>query len=291
MALDERFVQGRWRIGGSFGHPNMLSIYSCLSAPILFSTALAAGNSLKTRALYGVSTGLAVINVLLSVSRTGFVVVSLLVLLSGGMAIPRLSKKQRRYAYIGMAVIGGGIAMGSGNFIYRMEAGSGQLEQSAVGDRQIYWSLLASLIEDPRYFWIGAGLNNWSYTVTNEVNLKLGRPYTPYESLDVPPENRVFTEPPAHSIIVLTIGELGVIGLVLFIAMWGRWLQMGVVFFYRRSETLLATLGLGCMLGLMGVFLQCVTEWAFRHSSTYLLSHIVLGVLAAVYYPWSRRLQ
>jgi hypothetical protein len=281
-SLDQRFIGGLWRIGGPMGHPNMLSIYSCLVAPILFSCALARENTFKQRALYGFSSGMAVVNVLLTVSRTGFAVICILMAGISLLSLPRMSKKYRKYAWLGMIVMGMGLVLGSGNVLWRMDVSQGQFDNSAVGDRQVYWTLLSGVIEDTRTFWIGGGLNNWSYVTSTMLG-------TVFEGIDEEPIGHM--QPPAHSIVVLTIGELGIIGLLIFMAMWGRWLAVGVSFLFKRSDTLIATMGLGGMFGLSGVFMQCVTEWAFRASSTYLLSHIVLAGMMASYVSWKRQLR
>jgi len=46
-------------------------------------------------------------------------------------------------------------------------------------------------------------------------------------------------------------------------------------------------MGVGILFGLSGLFLQSLTEWVFRHSPIYYTAHILLGVLASLY--WLKR--
>ena len=46
-------------------------------------------------------------------------------------------------------------------------------------------------------------------------------------------------------------------------------------------------IGTGLFFALSALFLQSLTEWVFRHSPIYYTAHILLGVLAALY--WSKK--
>jgi O-antigen ligase len=158
------------------------------------------------------------------------------------------------------------------------------LDQHTVDSRG-YYLRLAGLIIDDRFF--GVGLNNWSYAVSKTYGQKLNTPYADYDWL---PED--FSEEddldwsfaaPAHNLCALTVGELGVPGLGLFLLMWLRWFQMGASFLWRRKRTALGLLGIGLFFGIVGVFSQSLTEWVYRQSAIYLTFHALLGVLARLY--------
>ena len=89
---------------------------------------------------------------------------------------------------------------------------------------------------------------------------------------------------PAHSLLALTIAELGITGLIVFALMWGRWFQMSLTFLFRRSSDIVSRLGLGLGLGLLGCFVHNLTEWGWRYIEVYLIFHFFAGMLAALYH-------
>ena len=89
---------------------------------------------------------------------------------------------------------------------------------------------------------------------------------------------------PAHSLGALTLGELGIPGLILFALLWVRWFQMGAVFLWPRTPAPLRRMGVGLFFGFCGMFLQSLTEWVFRHLPLYYTFHILLGAFVSLYY-------
>jgi hypothetical protein len=89
---------------------------------------------------------------------------------------------------------------------------------------------------------------------------------------------------PAHCLGALMAGELGIPGLVLFSFLWIRWFQMASSFLWKRTPDPMQRIGVGIFFGLCGLFLQSLTEWVFRHSPIYYMTHIMLGVLATLCY-------
>ena len=59
---------------------------------------------------------------------------------------------------------------------------------------------------------------------------------------------------------------------------------MGLMFLWQRSPEPIRRMGTGFFFGVLGVFLQSLTEWVFRHSPIYYVININLGVLASLYY-------
>src|SRR5204863_5923874 len=92
---------------------------------------------------------------------------------------------------------------------------------------------------------------------------------------------------PAHSLGALTAGELGIPGLVLFAILWCRWFQVAGSFLLKRTPDPMLRMGTGLFFSLAALFLQSLTEWVFRHSPIYYTAHILLGVLASLY--WLKR--
>jgi hypothetical protein len=77
---------------------------------------------------------------------------------------------------------------------------------------------------------------------------------------------------------------LGIPGLILFAFVWLRWFQMGASFLLPRIPDPLRRMPVGIFFGFCGMFLQCLTEWVFRHLPLYYTFHVMLGVLMSLYY-------
>jgi hypothetical protein len=87
----------------------------------------------------------------------------------------------------------------------------------------------------------------------------------------------------------LTAGELGLPGLVIFTLVWLRWFQMGASFLWKRSPVATHQIGIGIFFATCGIFLQSLTEWTFRQTPIFFTFHILLGVLASLYYQKRKR--
>ena len=163
-----------------------------------------------------------------------------------------------------------------------------ELNQRSMG--RGYYLRMARAISEDR--WLGVGLNNWSYWVSNDYGPRQGYRFVPYKGTDkdpstvVPPDSNVdmAQAAPAHSLGALTLGELGMPGLLLFTVVWLRWFQMGGSFLRKRLPQPMRRIGVGLFFALVGIFLHSLTEWVFRQSPIYYTIHILLGALASLYY-------
>jgi hypothetical protein len=157
-----------------------------------------------------------------------------------------------------------------------------------------YYLRVAQAIAEDR--WLGVGLNNWSWWVSNKYGPRLGYRFVPYRSMDkdpstiVPPDSNVdmAQAAPAHSLGALTLGELGIPGLILFTFLWIRWFLMGAGFLWKRTAEPTRRIGIGLFFALLGIFLHSLTEWVFRQSPIYYVIHILLGALASLCYTKRR---
>ena len=153
-----------------------------------------------------------------------------------------------------------------------------------------YYIRIATAIVQERAF--GVGLNNWSYWVSNKYGPRLGYRFVPYKGTDLEPsedipENSnvdVAQAAPAHSLLAITAGELGLPGVFLLTLLWLRWFQMALSFVWKRTPDPMRRMGIGILFGFAGLFLQSLTEWVFRQSAIAYIFHIQLGALASLYY-------
>ncbi|MBI2949655.1 MAG: O-antigen ligase family protein [Verrucomicrobia bacterium] len=290
-ALKQRFIGGLYRVEGNLDHPNSLSMYLCLAAPVFVATA---ASTMPRLLRYFASSCLAlsVVMILLTVSRAGIPAFFFIVL---GTALFTVSLRPTLTKCLGVACLAlamaGLVASQWQNLVIRFQI-ERSLEEEYFDEQSEgrgHYFLLAKAIVDDQFF--GVGLNNWSYWVCKRYGADRGWFYLDYDDLDyIPPKealSNLLFAPPAHNLAALTVGELGWPGLVIFLLLWARWFQAGAKFLRRRSADPMDRLGTGIYFSIWGVFLQSITEWIFRQTPILFGFHILLGVLASLY--WQKR--
>jgi hypothetical protein len=291
LALKQRYFDGINRVPGTIDDSNSLSVFLCLTAPVL----VAAVNSrlpARLKALCGAGIALACVAEILTISRAGVVILASM--LAGAAlctASYRVTPRNIAICCV-IALAAAGVTAKSWKTLrerfqqstFKEEDGS----QHNLG-RGYYLRVAAAIVDD---HWFGIGLNNWSYRVSNEYGPKLGYRFVPYrgtdkEPSDVIPSNSNIDEAqaaPAHCLAALTVGELGIPGLFLLALLWLRWFQMAATFLWNRTPDPMRRLGVGILFGFGGIFLQSLTEWVFRQSPIFYVFHVLLGTLAGLYY-------
>lgn len=288
-------IRQRWgmrldRVAGSLDHSNSLSIYLCFIGPIF----VAAINSTLPKLLRwfsAVALASAALCTVLTVSRAGVPIFCLVVFLATLSCVSWQITAKKVAATVLIAICVSGLSF---KFWDDLKA---RYEESTLSDEYLndklvenrgYYLRLARAIVDDRFF--GVGLNNWSYWVSKRYGAVINTPF-PYTDYDELPPGLTDQDDytgsfaaPAHNLAALTVGELGVPGLALFLLLWLRWFQMGASFYFKRDRSGMRQIGLGILFGMLGVFLQSLTEWSFRHSPVFLTFHATVGVLASLYY-------
>jgi O-antigen ligase len=155
-----------------------------------------------------------------------------------------------------------------------------------VDGRGVYLRL-AKMIAADHFF--GIGLNNWSYHVSRTYGPRLGFSFVDYDYLaavygtdDAGLYGDANLAAPAHNLAALTLGELGVPGLVLFALLWLRWFLMGAVFLRLPRAEPIRVMGVGIFFGTCGIFGQSLTEWVYRQTPILFTFYILLGALASL---------
>ncbi|MBI2425845.1 MAG: O-antigen ligase family protein [Candidatus Hydrogenedentes bacterium] len=295
MAIADRYLNGTFRVSGSFDHPNGLSLFCCMATPLL----LAAGSSRTTRSLQYCCWGavpFAVLAVILTVSRTGFVVIFAtsavtLAIVSGF----KISPRRVALAFL-ILVASCGILFKSWDTVMERFAGVSLEEEFAAGQgdqkyqgRGMYFELAEAIVADRPW---GVGLNNWSYYVSDYYGPMLGYEYRGYEGTEIAPDRTPMPgsnlmqgqAAPAHNLYLLTAGELGWAGLAIFVVLWFMWLRMSIPFFLHRNESIMNRFAIGVTIGLLAAMLQCLTEWIFRYAPVFFMCHFYAGALSRLYY-------
>jgi len=291
LAFKQRYLDGVHRVPGTLDDSNSLSVFLCMTAPFF----VAALNSRIPKILKWACAGtivLAVLAEILTISRAGVVIIAA-VLLGTTLATMSWRITSRKIIIVGVVCLGvAGVAAKSWKTLKARFAES-NLEQEYGHKKNMgrgYYIRVAEAIAQDN--WLGVGLNNWSYWVSNKYGPKLGYRFVPYRGTETEPSYIMTSESnvdmpqaaPAHSLAALTLGELGIPGLVLLGLLWLRWFQMGASFLWQRTADPMRRIAIGIFFSLVGLFLQSLTEWVFRHSPIYYGAHILLGALAALYY-------
>jgi hypothetical protein len=230
--------------------------------------------------------------VLMTVSRAGIVVWGI-VMLAVTLACMsyRITFKKIAIAFVVLGCVGGAVAYSSKTLMGRFQYTDLKEENDPNKLGRGSYIRLAKLMF-AEHFW-GVGLNNWSWYVTNEYqekdNPKPELQYKPYTSTDEWPDrkpvygNETAQAAPGHNLSALTVAELGLVGAFLFLCLWLRWFDMGQRFLWKRSPDIMRRLGVGILFGMIAIFLQSITEWAYRQNAIFFEFHIMVGALAAMY--------
>ncbi|MDO8541523.1 MAG: O-antigen ligase family protein [Opitutaceae bacterium] len=287
-AMKQLFISRLDRVAGTLDHANSLSMYLCLTVPPLVAAAFA-GWSRPLRWFCALAAALGALGVLLTYSRAGIPILAVVVLgtiatcASWRLTGPRLIVRGA-LVVCAMAVLAAAwpkIEQRYGEATFQEE-----YFDPTVDGRGIYLRL-ASMIATDHFF--GVGLNNWSYHVSQTYGPRLGFKFVDYGYLgsvygtdDAGLYADANLAAPAHNLAALTLGELGVPGLVLFAILWGRWFLMGAAFLRLPRVDPMRVLGVGIFFAIAGIFGQSLTEWVYRQTPILFTFHILLGALAGL---------
>jgi hypothetical protein len=291
LALKQRYFDGINRVPGTIDDSNSLSVFVCLTAPVLVA---AVNSRIPTllKALCGAGIALAGVAEILTISRAGVIILGSM--LAGAALCTATYRITPRRIAICLVVLLGAVGVLAKSWHTLGERFQQSTLDQEYGNhhnlgRGYYIRVAAAIVDD---HWFGVGLNNWSYRVSNEYGPKLGYRFVPYRGTDkepstvIPPNSNIdeAQAAPAHCLAALTAGELGLPGLFLLGLLWLRWFHMGATFLWKRTPDPLRRIGVGIFFGFGGIFLQSLTEWVFRQSPIYYVFHVLLGALASLYY-------
>lgn len=291
-ALKQRLIGGIDRVSGTLDHENSLSMYMCLVAPIFVA---AATSSLPKflRVFSIIALGAAALCSVLTISRAGVPIFALVTLGATAFCVSwRVTpKKILATAFIGLCIAG--LAFKTWDSL-KVRYAEASFQDEYLDDQQEgrgYYLRLAKVIVEDKFF--GVGLNNWSFWVSKKYGAMVGRPYDDYGDLHInEPDDQTLEDSvwaaPAHNLAALTVGELGVPGLILFGLLWVWWFQMGSRFLFKRTPEVMHRLGIGLFFCLCGIFLHSLTEWTYRQTHIFLAFNILVGTLASLCYAKRR---
>jgi O-antigen ligase len=289
FGVEQRILKGVHRVPGTLVHENSLSMYLCTVAPVLLAGALSDW-SRWIRWLCGLAAACASVLIVMTLSRAGIPAFALMMLGTAVFCTTwRITWRKTIAALVvaagmGVVVISSWDALAArfGSTSLREE----YLREDAVETRGVYWRIVFAIADERPY---GVGLNHWSYAVSKTYGPILGYLYDDYDAVTKDPDPDKVEEanhaPPAHSLAVITWGELGLPGLCLLGLLFLRWFQVGATFLRSRlNPDPMHRIGIGLLFGAGGLFLQSITEWTYRQSGILFTFHVMMGALASLYY-------
>ena len=291
LAIKQRYLGGIHRVPGTVDESNSLSVLLCTTSPLMV-TALTSRLPKALKLVCACAIPLAMVAEIMTISRAG-VTIMFIVLFGATASTIRFRITPRTVAATVVVVLGvAGLAAKSWNTLSQ-RFGESTIEQEYGNKKNMgrgYYIRMAKAIAKEDFF--GVGLNNWSYWVSNKIGPQHGYKFVHYKGTDREPSDVVPSDSnvdeaqaaPAHNLGALTVGELGIPGLALFAIIWLRWFQMSGSFLLRRDPDPMRRIPIGIFFGFLGMFLQCLTEWVFRHLPLYYMFHILLGALMSLYY-------
>jgi hypothetical protein len=290
LAVKHKLILHVDRATGTLDHANSLSMYLCMTAP-LFTAAVNSSFPRYIRVFSTMCIGFAAIGIVMTISRAGIPIFGLVMLGATVICMTWKITLKKIAGTIGIVVGVSALLALSWNSLAERFGESDiaeEMDTKQFENRGQYFGLAKEILKDKP---LGVGLNNWSYHVSKTYGERVGSPYEDYD--DIPPSvlysDLIFDwaakyAPPAHNLGVITIGELGVPGFIIFVLLWLRWFSMGFRFLWRRTTDPMYRVGTGIFFCICGIFLQSLTEWVYRQTAILLTFHVLLGTLAALIY-------
>jgi O-Antigen ligase len=287
-ALKQHFIMHLPRVAGTLDHANSLSMYFCLTVPLLVAVALS-GWSRGLSLFCGLCALAGCAGLTMTLSRAGIPIFAAVV---AGTVLACASWRltPRRIAVRTILVLGV-IAMVAECWTamgqrYSESSLEDEYFNPAVDGRGVYLRLSAAIVRDHI---LGVGLNNWSYDVSRLYGPRIGYRFEDYDFLTSvygTANDKQFANSylaaPAHNLAALTLGELGIPGLVIFALLWFRWLSMAAPFLLLPRGEPMRAMGVGLLFCICGIFGQSLTEWVYRQTPILLTFSILLGALASL---------
>ena len=291
LALRQRYWLGVHRVPGTIDDSNSLSVFLCLTAPI-FVAVLNSRLPVGYKLLAVAAIPLACVAEIMTISRAGVVIMGL-VLFGTAVTTMSIHLTPRKVIIALVVAIGVSAVLAKSWKTLESRFKETNLEEEYHNKRKLgrgYYIRIARAMATDRPF--GVGLNNWSYWASDHYGPLLGYQFVPYRGTELEPTTLIpdssnvdeAQAAPAHSLGALTTGELGYPGLVIFVLVWLRWLQIGATFLWRRRRDPMVRIGVGLFFGFCGLFLQSLTEWVFWQAPIFYTFNIVLGVLVSLHH-------
>jgi hypothetical protein len=261
LVLDQR-AAGIYRAIGSTPHSNTLAMYINMMNMIFLALLLGDTNSGRRRLAYAACLGMGTLIVLATFSRGALAMMAigypLVVVLS---LFDRTST--RKLGLVGLMVIVTIPAM-----LKFAPAIIERFESAPIASELGRHEANAAAMAMARDHVLGVGLNNYSHMI-NETHYSR---YHPFEG-----DRGV-----VHNIYYLHASEMGWAGLIVFLIMIGRFVQMAIKAVLWRRNNIVSWIATGILVAMLTLWLQSWLEWVFRQTYVTVQFYLLAGFLAAL---------
>lgn len=260
-ALIDRYIEGQHRISATLGHPNSLGTFAGMTGTLMFGITLLR-TTLFSSGTFAVATAASLVCVLLTISRGALAAMML------GLWVDVSSLFHRFINFKNIAILLAGSLVVLGLFFVAADTITARflVQQDAVSDieyRGLY-NEEAKLMADDHA--LGVGLGNFSTYSWLKYGSAVGL-------------NEYGT--PAHNLWYLTLGELGMPGLLIFILYWLRFYSLSLPFLFRRRRTLVYAVAAAATAATMVGHIQFMLQLSYRQTSIYMLTKILMAMAVA----------
>jgi len=245
----DKYVRGVFPPRGSFDHQNGLATFQNLMNFIIFAVLMQDSEKLFDRRtlIYWAALGAGALTTVATLSRGGM---ATLVLGCAMIVVMTFALKQRpvkvkkKFAALGVMLVLSipALAVVLPEVIKRFETAPEESGESRHAANEA-----SAAMGDDHFF--GVGINNYSYAIN----------YLPYGE-DLAPLDRGI----AHHIFWLHYAELGIVGVLLYVAMTGTFMWIALRFILRRRDSLERVVAIGVLAGFVINWLIGTLEWNFR---------------------------
>jgi len=263
LVLYDRYFLGVHRVKATLGHPNTLATYMAMMSTLLFAFAYATKSWVKGLGVYLFPAGLAALCVILTISRGGLMAMAV------GMGLVMLAIGLNHISVKNMVlVLTGGLL---GTCMLAMAADTlaqrffGEQDAGADIEYRGKYNDQAKLMAGEHFWGVGAGnFSAWSFDKYAEIIDEKLPPGTP-----------------PHNLWYLTLGELGWVGLVVFLLFWIRLYQVVLPTFFFGGASIYRTALCAAVAATLACHLQNALQLGFRQSPLFFLNHICMGLMVA----------
>lgn len=266
VALHDRYVSGIHRVAATLGHPNNLATYMAMLGTVSLAFALHIRRLFLSSVFY-LCVACCGGCVLLTQSRGGLAALVLGLGMIYALVAPfHISLRNAVLTFL--AVIGGMLMIGkAADTLTRRFAGGLEGTREDLGYRQLYNLEAVEMARDHAF---GVGMGNFSAYSWHE--------YAERIDPDLPPGA------PAHNLWFLSLGELGVLGLLAMVIIWLRYVQVAAWLVFQPMNAFTRTVLYGSICGLLVLHVQSLLQLGYRQGPIYFLMRILMAITFSVRY-------
>lgn len=265
LAISDRYLHGVNRVKATLGHPNSLATYMAMLGSFSFAFVLQS-SAFFPSLLFGFLTLTCLLSVILTISRGGLGALFMGLWLNTVVLLPRhLSLKNMAILLMSVLLVGIMLFAAMDTLMARF---AGKQDAGADLAYRGKYNAEAKLMAHDHAFGIGLGnFSAWSWARYAE---------------QVDPDLEPGT--PAHNNWYLTLGEMGMPGVIALAIFWIRYFLLAVPFYIRVKKDILSTMAMAGCTAVIVDHIQSLVQLGYRQTPMYFMMMIFVGVTVAGWY-------